>query len=381
MTTSTAISPTSTGESVHDRVLAELHAGLDEAHALGLVSLDVVELERFTCETLRIAERARALAAAAVAEADHARLAHAWAGGTLTEAHIRELKALDGPRTRTVLLRDQHVHIDNAQTLCFTDWQQTLAYWLLHADPDGTLTPQRAATYGIKTRVQPNGDVEFHGRLDPLTGEAFLTIIEHETEKLFRTEQTAGHNNGALTNRARKSIALMRLLKQGFQRTDGSFPLPLINIVMSEKVAEDLLARTTGTDQYDPHTLPLHWGDIDARCETIRGTPIDPRRTLPALLIGRLRRQILDAKSRTTDLGHDTRLFPTALKNALLVESRGSCTTPGCDAPYTWLTADHITPHTHHGPTALTNGQTLCNPDNHRKSDHYDVDDHEEHQP
>ena len=49
-------------ESVHDRVLAQVHAALDDAHALGLTCLDVDELEAFTCQTLRIAERARARA-------------------------------------------------------------------------------------------------------------------------------------------------------------------------------------------------------------------------------------------------------------------------------------------------------------------------------
>ena len=181
---------------VHDRVLAQVHAALDDAHALGLTCLDVDELEAFTCQTLRIAERARALAATAVAEADHARVAPrngiasltarlaattggptaaiapsrtlglwldtyphfraAWADGRLTEAHIRQHKTLDTPPTRLALIRDQHVHIDNAATLDFTDWLNTLSYWLLHANPDGTLPTDRTASYGIRTRLHRN---------------------------------------------------------------------------------------------------------------------------------------------------------------------------------------------------------------------------------
>ncbi|NNE72574.1 MAG: HNH endonuclease [Acidimicrobiales bacterium] len=57
------------------------------------------------------------------------------------------------------------------------------------------------------------------------------------------------------------------------------------------------------------------------------------------------------------------------MRNALLVQARGTCATPGCDAPYHWLQADHIQPATNHGPTSVANGQILCQPDNHAKSD------------
>jgi hypothetical protein len=407
--------PVEEREPLHERVLADLHSALDAAHTLGLLTLDIDELERFACESIRATERTRALAASAVAEADHARLAtrngvasltaylaektkgsaaaiapgrtiglwlhafpefaEAWCNGTLSEAHIRELKHLDGPRTRTSLIRGQHVHLEAARTLCFTDWLQTLSYWLLHADPDGSLTPERDAAYGLRTRVERNGDVNFRGRLDPITGEAFMTMIEHEAEKLFRHD--TNNETEKLPRRQLESIALMCLLKRGFKRTDGSYPIPLINLVMSERVAEDLIARMAHdidpeadrSIDFDRFNLPLNCHDIDARCETIRGTPLDPRRAWPAMLIGRLRKQVINAKGRTTDLGHDIRLFTHAQKNALLVESRGSCRTPGCDAPYAWLTADHITPHSHHGSTSLANGQNLCHPDNLRKTD------------
>lgn len=69
-----------------------------------------------------------------------------------------------------------------------------------------------------------------------------------------------------------------------------------------------------------------------------------------------------------TDLGHDVRLFNDVQKNALLVESRGQCTTPGCDAPFAWLQADHMIPYVNkNGLTDLSNGIIKCRPDNHRK--------------
>ncbi len=41
----------------------------------------------------------------------------------------------------------------------------------------------------------------------------------------------------------------------------------------------------------------------------------------------------------------------------------------GMQRPYAWLVADHVVPHSKHGPTSLNNGQILCNPDNHTKRD------------
>ena len=40
-----------------------------------------------------------------------------------------------------------------------------------------------------------------------------------------------------------KCEAFMKILIRGWRREDGTQPVPLINIVMSETVAEDLLAR------------------------------------------------------------------------------------------------------------------------------------------
>ncbi len=81
----------------------------------------------------------------------------------------------------------------------------------------------------------------------------------------------------------------------------------------------------------------------------------------------------MKAKSRTKNLGYDVRLFNDAQRQALLVEARGQCTTSGCDAPYSWLEADHIHPSSKGGATDLDDGQMKCRPDNLRKSDRTDL--------
>ena len=77
----------------------------------------------------------------------------------------------------------------------------------------------------------------------------------------------------------------------------------------------------------------------------------------------------MNSKSRTLDLGHDVRFFPKWMKEALLVEARGQCSTAGCDAPFTWLQADHRIPNSHGGPTSTVNGDGVCDPDNLYKAD------------
>ena len=167
--------------------------------------------------------------------------------------------------------------------------------------------------------------------MDPLTGEAFLTMHELEVEKISRAER-ANPNMVAMSPRKKNLAALMRLMVRGFRRKDGTMPVPLFNIVMSERVAEDLLARWFGHMDpagdsplgFDPFELPIDWADIDGRCETIRGTPIHPKHALSLLLIGKLRRTVMTADSRVVDLGEDVRFFNQAQRNALLIQSRGT---------------------------------------------------------
>ena len=399
--------PSSPGEAI-----AWLHAAYDVLDDFALSGVDVAELGEFTVEVLRGGERQRALQAKTVAACEQAGvaprqgsvasttaylasqthgptaaiapartnglwlldfpvLADAWADGELTEDHVRELRKVDNPRIHLLLVRDQQLHVDAAHTLHWSEWLNHLAYWLLHADPDGALEHESTTRYGLTFRTDRHGDIDVKGKLDPLTGEALLTMVEHEAEKLFRAEQQAKLPPiDQSTTRERNLLALMRLCKRGFQREDGGWPAPLINIVMSEQVGEDLVSRMLDGDSHDPFELPVDYFDVDKRCETIRGTPLDPRRAWPVLVTGWLRRQVMNAKNRRTNLGHDVRLFNTVQKQALLVEARGHCTTTGCDAPFSWLQADHIHPAGKHGPTNLDNGQIKCQPCNHRKSDH-----------
>lgn len=181
----------------------------------------------------------------------------------------------------------------------------------------------------MRVRTKANGDVMVSILMDPVTGEAFLTMHDAEVKKLERTEreQLNEDPNTPVTSQNQKSMhALLRLMVRGWQRQDGSYPDFLVNIVMSEQVAEDLLARTYGHIDpdgdnpldIDPFELPIDWSEIDGRCETIRGTPIHPKHALGVLLAGWMQRLVTTADDKIVNHGTTVRFFdkPNATRSS-----------------------------------------------------------------
>ncbi len=301
---------------------------------------------------------------------DFGDFAAAWQLGRITDAHVRLLRQLDTPLTRSLLQRDQDFLLGHAAVLQWDDFVSACRHWLNCADPDGTLPSERERAYGTTTKTHANGDVEIRSVLDPVAGEAALTAIEHEDQKLFRQSENdpdAAPELVRMNSRRRKSIALLNLLTRGFQRQDGSFPTPMVNIVMSEKVAERLLQSISEPDE--PIEFDLAWDDIDRRCETIRGVPIHPRRARTALLLGAFRRQLFKPDGIPASYTKPARLFDEHQKQTLLVAARGRCQHVGCGSPWIWLTADHSHPSSRGGGTSVVNGQILCDACNKWKRD------------
>ena len=299
--------------------------------------------------------------------------------GVISRAHAAELKAIDNVRVHPLLVRDQQMLIDAADQFEWTDWKNVVAYWLNAADPDGELTDPVDPKYGMRVRTRANGDVVVNIRMDPVTGEAFLTMHDAEVKKLEANEAATLNNdpNAPVTSIAQKNLdAVLRLMVRGWRREDGSYPDFLVNIVMSEKVAEDLLARTYGHIDpdgsnpldIDPFELPIAWDDIDGRCETIRGTPVHPKHALGVLLAGQLQRMVMTAEDEIVNHGKKIRCFNKVQRNALLVQQRGQCAL-GTQTPFRWLEADHIHPHSKDGPTDLANGQMINGGENKAKGD------------
>ena len=403
--------------------IADLHAGFDAALDVPLSALSVEQLNEFAVEAYRAKQRADGLFARVMNEAQNQQLAkrhgehslsvhlagethgnskrigaqlavtrwlhrfpelsQALAAGNITAAHVNELRTLERkhPKATPWMERAQHFFVDSAKQLQYPQWVDAVGYWFNALDPDGVLTDPTDPKYGATVTTLPSGDVLVAMRLDPITGEAYVTAVEHEENKIYRNENEADlPDSDKLSPRQRTMTAIMGLVTRGYQRQDGSFPEPMVQLVMSEKVAEDLLARTMGcidpdTDgplNVDPFELPINYDDLDGRCETLRGTPIHPMQALIPLLVSKMRRLVInDYNQATEEPGNisEFRFFTNKQRQVLLALARGKCSISGCHNPYAWLQMDHIKPHTHGGQTLLPNGQPLCQPHNKAKGD------------
>ena len=85
-------------------------------------------------------------------------------------------------------------------------------------------------------------------------------------------------------------------------------------------------------------------------------------------MVGRFQRHVFDAEGKIVETSQ-ARFFPERMKQIFALETRGRCSTLGCDAPFHWLHADHIKPHSKHGESSHDNGEMRCGPDNMWKGD------------
>ena len=289
--------------------------------------------------------------------------AQAFADGVLTERHVRELHKLDNHRVHHQLLESQELLVAAARDCDFSDFINVLAYWLNAADPDGCEPSEQAAKTMCSHRKHADGTVTGRFSFDPLTGQAFRRLLDVESQKLFRDDSESGVTR---TPTQRRGKALIDLMVRGSQSGGTSTITPLINLVMGQGLAETILRQLVDGD---PVSAETDHGDPNRRCELDDGTPIHPKLAAMALAVGRFRRIVFDSESRPVDVAVKTRSFPPWMRQMLLIRARGRCQIPGCDAPFVWLQADHVVPHSRGGPTKLSNGQILCDPHNKWKRD------------
>ncbi len=299
-------------------------------------------------------------------------LGEASAGGLLSRRHLQVIRANDNARTHQAMIDAQEFLVEIAAEP-WRDFLEALRYWVLAADPDGDEPEQQRESRKLTVRRTGDGSVSGSFRLDPVAGAALLTALNQEGDRLWRDDQESGAER---TTTQRFADGLVNLVGRGAKRSNGSVPAPLIHLVMSPAVAADVLIRLACEEAgeplpagIDPWRLPIAHGDIDARCELVDGTPIHPRLAAAYIGIAELRRLVMSAEGEVLDLGQKVRCFPRQLKEAILVAARGRCAETGCDAPLSWLQADHELPYSRHGPTAIRNGKARCDPHNKVKGD------------
>lgn len=299
---------------------------------------------------------------------DYPIFASAFYVGQITTEHIRVIRKIENSRSAGLLGSAQQILVDAAIGVeTFAAFEQVCGYWLTHVDPDGEEPLDQLDKNGVSFRSGSGGRGKIVIDADAINFAAFKKMVHHRADRM-RTDQ--GALPSPLAEEQDRFAAVMSLLVDGFARKDGTLPVPIVNVVMSERVAAWAYGQLTG----DPTTdfVPVDALDVDGRCELIDGTPVHP--LLVAAMCGMwrfrppvLRRYILNAKGRIVDYSYNARTAPEHLRTASLIEHRGLCSTPGCDAPHHWLQMDHVEPHSLGGPTSLPNTEPKCRPDNFAK--------------
>ena len=297
--------------------------------------------------------------------------------GTLTTEHLRALRKLDNPRTTNKLHDWQQFFVDAAvEQTSFENFLIVCDTWFVHTDPDGEEPKDQINNNSVKFARKAGGRGTMTAEMDALTFAAVKKIVFDAAAKVAsdHEDREVGSfaNPVATTEAGRRLAGLVEVLTAGAAREDGTFAAPLLNIVMSQKVAEWAIDQLANPNA-QPGPVPVHPFDIDGRCELIDGTIIHP--LLAAAMCGfhrfdvpTLRRYIMNADSRIVDYSFSTRFHPEHLRTASLVEHRGRCATTGC-MYHDILQMDHNEPHSHGGETKLSNTQPMCPPDNGTKAD------------
>ena len=294
------------------------------------------------------------------------RIEEAMLDGRMSRQHAEVVRKLENIRVAYALLRDQHLFVQWAQDLDWKAFKRCSSYWLEVNDQDGAEPEDHDALNTLTHHIDSaTGRVKGTFDLDPVTGATFIQQLGDEENALFNEDQE--HNYPRKVSQ-RRAQAFANLIQRGAGRTETSAK-PLLHVVMSLKVLQNAIAQMAKDPSEQDFTSMLDANDIDGRCELIDGTPIHPKYALVLMMQARVRRQVLGAKNVTLDASYETRLFPDWMKHIRLVETRGQCTVPGCDAPHTWLQADHRTPSSKDGLTELANLDPMCAADNKWKSD------------
>jgi hypothetical protein len=343
-------------------VLGDLSALLDVVAQTDLDGLDRPALTAWVCAWPALEAKVQALSAAALDAADRAQVqlaggqrsiaafvaaktrsapehlgarhrlgrflreapqfAGAVLAGRITLGHVDAMRHALNSRNRPAFIVQEAELVGLAATLAPRDFNQVVQTWDNAADPDGAKPRAQRAKRALTTRKLADGCVEGTFRLDPIAGETLLTAVHLESERLRKADLhlPRGHEPRSAAQRA--ADALAALVSRGAARNSAAkLPQPLVHLVMSEQIAEQLLAWLD-----DPSVeIVVDTNGWDRRCHLVDGTPIHPHLAAGALGVGVLRRLVVGAASELMDLGLSVRCFPRHLADAIKTRDGGRC--------------------------------------------------------
>lgn len=172
-----------------------------------------------------------------------------------------------------------------------------------------------------------------------LRGEFASDSAETITHALAQFTAKPSPNDGATAGQ-RRAGAFVRICEIALGRgQDGEPARPAVSYV------------THATDREPGATPPLTLGQFTG--------VIDPRDRERIICDATITEITVDADSTVLDVGRATRVWPVAMRKAIVVRD-GTCRWPGCEVPAGWCDVHHHQSWEHGGRTALGNGMLLC---------------------
>lgn len=332
------------------------------------------------------ARRLKALPAVAAA---HAR------GEIATEA-VRAISRLASNPRVAPLLDDviDKLFVEQASTeshRAFVAWLHDLER---AADPDGAgadaeQTHERRRT--TFTHNAADGSYELRTSCGTLHGAILGDVLAaFEAAELEADRQEAIERHGpdatpehyrrtAVQRRTDAVVAIFRMAAAA--PGDTKIPDPVLNVIIDAETLEDELARIAGgPDTPCPdHHHDRSLDDVASRriCQTLSGRPLDPSDAVTCLLIGHVRRVVIDSTSTVIDLGRKRRCFVGSARDAAdlqaAIRRRGAsmCFWGDCSSPPHRQQRDHVKPWGALGETNTRNSDLGCGYHNRLKEHGY----------
>lgn len=271
----------------------------------------------------------------------------AWLAGGLDSAHLAALSRVQRTATEEALARDEAMLVAEAKRLSFASWTKALAYWELHADPDGA---ERGAEDDYESRaVHLSQSFKEHWigdmRFDPISGTIVAGELGRIYDELFRAGWAAAKerlgreplvSHLGRTPAQRRADAMVEMARRSAATPEGARrPEPLFSVLVGYETFSTML------------------------CELADGTVVAPGALLRWLTEAWIERVVMDGPSRVLDLGRSQRLFTGATRRAVELALR-QCFHWTCERPAEACQGDHVLPWFEGGRTDRDNGQPAC---------------------
>jgi hypothetical protein len=323
-------------------------------------------------------------------------VAAAHARGEIATEAVRDIVRL-AANPRVAPLLDEvidELFVEQAKTeshRAFVAWLRDLerAIDMDGAAADSAMTDERRRTTFTHNSVDDSYELRSHcGSLHGAIIGDVLAAFEAAELEADREAAIAEHGPDATPDQyprtplQRRTDALVAIFRMAAAAPgDVHVPDPVVNVVIDAETLEDELVRVAGapTDERSSEPCARRPDEVASRriCQTLSGRPLDPSDVVACLLIGHVRRVVIDATSNVIDLGRKRRCFTGSARDAAdlqaAIRRRGAsmCFWGDCTSPPHRQQRDHVRPWGALGETNVANSDLGCGYHNRLKEHGY----------